>query len=92
METEALGSEGGERGDWTQSHVKGQRAGSPQGAGSTHKGPGRGSGVGGECGGEATLGTKADSTDTSHPLRVRLSLAPWGIYSLICAELPAPHS
>lgn len=39
METEALGSEGGERGDWTQSHVKGQRAASPQGAGSTHKGP-----------------------------------------------------
>lgn len=25
METEALGSEGGEQGDWTQSHVKGQR-------------------------------------------------------------------
>lgn len=48
METEALGSEGGEQGDWTQSHVKGQRAVSPQGAGSTHKGPGRGSvGAGG---------------------------------------------
>lgn len=42
METEAPGSEGGERGDWTQSHVKGQRAASPQGAGSTHKGPGGG--------------------------------------------------
>lgn len=35
------GSEGGEWGDWTQSHVKGQRAASPQGAGSAHKGPGR---------------------------------------------------
>lgn len=42
METEALGSEGGEQGDWTQSHVKGQRAASPQGAGSTHKRPGMG--------------------------------------------------
>lgn len=30
----------------------------------------------GGWGGEATLGTKADSTDTSHPLWV---LAPWGI-------------
>lgn len=94
METEALGSEGGERGDWTQSHVKGQRAASPQGAGSTHKGPvggGLGGGGRGDRGGEATLGTKADSTDTSHPLRVRLSLAPWGTCSLICAELPAPR-
>lgn len=45
----------------------------------------------GDRGGEATLGTKADSTDTSHPQRVRLSLAPWGIYSLIYVELPAPH-
>ena len=34
METAALGSGGGEQGDWTQSHVKGQRAASPQGAGS----------------------------------------------------------
>lgn len=32
----------------------------------------------GDWRGEATLGTKADSADTSHPLRVRLSLAPWG--------------
>lgn len=46
METEALGSEGGERGDWTQSHVKGQRAASPQGAGSTHKGLRGGGSVG----------------------------------------------
>lgn len=80
METEALGSEGGEQGDWTQSHVKGQRAASPQGAGSTHKGPGGGAGGavewGGVRGGETTMGTKADSTDTSHPARVRLSLAP----------------
>lgn len=45
METETLGSEGGERGDWTQSHVKGQRAASPQGAGSAHKGPGQREGV-----------------------------------------------
>lgn len=39
---------GGKRGDWTQSHVKGQRAASPQGARSTHKGPWRASmGAGG---------------------------------------------
>ncbi len=49
METEALGSEGGEQGDWTQSHVKGQRAASPQGAGSVHKGPKEG-GLGGARG------------------------------------------
>ena len=46
METEALGSEGGEQGDWTQSHVKGQRAASPQGAGSTTQRAGDGGSVG----------------------------------------------
>lgn len=42
MGTDSLGSRGGEQSDWTQSHVKGQRAASPQGAGSTYKGPGAG--------------------------------------------------
>lgn len=44
MGTDSVGSEGGEQGDWTQSHVKGQRAASPRGAGSTYKGPGGGEG------------------------------------------------
>lgn len=52
MGTEARGSEGGEQGDWTQSHVKAQRAASPQGAGSTHKGP--------EVGGSAGAGGVAE--------------------------------
>lgn len=62
MGTDSLGSEGGEQGDWTQSHVKGQRAAGPQGAGSTYKGPGGGNGEGcrgvwgGVRGEEATLG------------------------------------
>lgn len=48
---------------------------------------GLGGGPRGDRGGEATLGTKADSADTSHPLGARLSLAPWGMCSL--EELPA---
>lgn len=48
---------------------------------------GLGGGGRGDRGGEATLGTKADSTDTSHPLGVWLSLAPWGPCSLV--KLPA---
>lgn len=53
MEVEALGSEGGERHDWTQSLVKGQRVASQQGAGSTHKRTGRVSvGAGGAAGEE----------------------------------------
>lgn len=80
-ETEAPSSEEGEQGDWTQSHVKGQRAASPQGARSSHTQRAK----------EAMLGTKADSTDTSYPLRGWLSLPPWGTHSLICEELPVLH-
>lgn len=89
MGTDSLGSEGGEQGDWTQSHVKGQRVASPQGAGSAYKEPGAGAarGVWGE---EATLGTEADRTDTARPLRTGLSLPPWGTSALSCQLCTLP--
>lgn len=84
MGTDCPGSEGGEQGDWTQSHVKGQRAASPQGAGSTYKGPGDGEGCrGGGCtrrGGHAGK-TQADRTDSAPSAvdwtEARLSLPPF---------------
>lgn len=89
MGTDSVGSEGGESGDWTQSHVKGQGAASPQGAGSTDKGPGAGAARGGR-GEEATLGTEADRTDTARPLWTGLSLPPWGTSALSCQLCALP--
>lgn len=90
METEVVDSDGGggAPGDWTQSHVKSQRLASRRGVRSAHKSLRRGfvgaGGTGRRIG--ATLGTRADSADASHPLRVRLSLAPRGPYSLMLSR------
>lgn len=71
---DTVACESPESGESTGSRVHTQRA----------RGGGLGGGGRGGRGGEATLGTKADRTDTSHPLRVRLSLAPCGISVQSC--------
>lgn len=64
LEMEALGSQGGERHDWTQSLVKGPESGESTGS-RVHTQKAREGLGGGDRGGEATLGSKAD---TCHPL------------------------
>lgn len=78
MGTEAPGSEGGEQGDWTQSHVKRPESGESTGSRVHTQRALRGGGGRADRGGEATLGTKADRTDTSHPARGSAVSGPLG--------------